>query len=212
MSTDVDHHACHHAAARMHRDFSLHFAAVSWCRLALRNAVMTPTGDVCPNLIKKALHDAWPGYSDVPGKGTVVVDLFHVPEPQCALFRGHTGLHPRLFRDFVRDGYLDKPLQHVYDNICGPSRAWVNQFVILCVDRRGLWASQTLAKIMAEVSMTWLHPSLNGVTILTPVLDWSCAPCDACKFWDRRWIDKNQAVRLALQKWHRLMSGHRLCQ
>ena len=86
-------------------------------------------------------------------------------------------------------------------SVCKKNR---REITMVCIDEEGRWASMSMAKSLAEAVLCDEHLILNKVTLLEPEIDWDCGGCFRCKFWDRRFAEKNVAVRSMVARWQSL--------
>jgi hypothetical protein len=134
----------------------------------------------------------------------VVVDARGVINPTTWEFRMHTGVHPRILSQTVWADMLDVPLQQTFEGIRDGIKAGKKELVVFAVDKDGRLGALAVGKAVAEAVLHDPHLTLGRVTCVQSVVDWDCGPCCRCRFWDRKWFEKNLAVREIVRRWFSL--------
>lgn len=134
-------------------------------------------------------------------KTIILCDLCDVPEPETVEARIHTGVHPHLMKTMLAEKHFDAAYRTCYKGFCEAVRRGHRRVLILCVDKQGRWGALTFARVMIEIAISDRELQFSQITTLTAPPDLHCGPCDACRLFDRRWLDKNVSLKRAIARW-----------
>jgi hypothetical protein len=157
------------------------------------------------NLALRAIAAALPMYSSTATlQAAIVLDARGIKTPNDWAVRMHTGLHPHLLSQTVWADMIDRPLQQAFAGIRDAIQAGKKELVLFAVDQDGRFGALIAGKAFAESVLHDPHLTLSRVTCVSSVVDWDCGPCSRCRFWDRKWTEKNMAVREVVRRWFSL--------
>lgn len=162
---------------------------------------------VSPAMVTAAVEDVLPISTSWGNKCVIVLNVNHVPEPEDMDTRMHNGLHPSMMKTFCQGPHFDNVIKQAVDNMKDATSKGITSFVFICIDKLGRYAALTLGKSLAEIALADKFLALQNIMTLNQNTDLDCGPCDQCNFWDRRFVVKNRAVAIMIDKWNDHVRG-----